>query len=47
MEDVGIFFGHLVSFMAKVIIFWPFGVFHGSLVYFSRFGLPTYVHICT
>jgi hypothetical protein len=33
MEDVGIFYGHLVYLL------WPFGVFYGNLVYFSRFGM--------
>jgi hypothetical protein len=29
MEDVGIFYGHLVYFAAIWSIFWPFGLFCG------------------
>jgi hypothetical protein len=38
MEDVGIFYGHLVYFMAILSLKWPFVVFYCHLVYFSRFG---------
>jgi hypothetical protein len=34
MEDVGIFFGHLVYFVAIWYILWPIGIFCGHLVYF-------------
>jgi hypothetical protein len=37
MEDVGIFYGHLVYFTAIWYISWPFGVFYFYLVYFSLF----------
>jgi hypothetical protein len=37
MEDVCILFGHLVYFMAICYILWPFGIFYGYLVHFSRF----------
>jgi hypothetical protein len=33
----GIFFGHLVYFVAIWYILWPFGIFYGYLVYFSPF----------
>jgi hypothetical protein len=39
MEDVGIFYGHLVHFMVFWYILWAFGIFYGNLVYFSRFGI--------
>jgi hypothetical protein len=32
MEDVGIFYGHFILFIA-------IGIFCGNLVYFSRFGM--------
>jgi hypothetical protein len=36
----GIFYGHLVYFMAIWYILWPFGVFYGHLVYFcGHFGI--------
>jgi hypothetical protein len=34
IEDVGIFCGHLVYFVAIWYILWPFGIFYGYLVYF-------------
>jgi hypothetical protein len=37
MEDVGIFFGHLVHFMVFCYILWTFGIVCGDLVYVSRF----------
>jgi hypothetical protein len=37
MEIVGIFYGHMVYFMAIGNILWPFGTFHGQLVYFPPF----------
>jgi hypothetical protein len=39
MENVGIFYGHLVYFMVIWYILRPFGTFHGHLVYFSCFGM--------
>jgi hypothetical protein len=35
MEDVGVFYDHLVYFTA---IFLPFGILHGNLVYFPHSG---------
>jgi hypothetical protein len=35
MEDVGIFYGHLVYFTAIWYILRPFGVFYGYLGYFA------------
>jgi hypothetical protein len=37
MEDVGIFYGQLVHFMAFCYILWTFGLVHGNLVYFFPF----------
>jgi hypothetical protein len=34
MEDVGIFYGHLVYIVAIWYILWPFGTYCGHLVYF-------------
>jgi hypothetical protein len=40
MEDVGIFYGHLVYFTEIRYILWPFGTLYGYLVdIFSRFGM--------
>jgi hypothetical protein len=39
MEDVGIFYGHLVHFTVFCYILWTFGIVRGNLVYFSRFGI--------
>jgi hypothetical protein len=39
MEDIGIFYGHLVHFTAFCYILWTFGIVRGNLVYFSRFGI--------
>jgi hypothetical protein len=39
MEDVGICYGHLAYFTTIWYILWPFGMFYGYLVYFSRFGM--------
>jgi hypothetical protein len=33
-NDVGIFYGHLVNFMAIWSILWPFGIFYGHVVNF-------------
>jgi hypothetical protein len=37
MENLGVFYDHLVYFTAIGNILWPFGIFRGNLVYFSRF----------
>jgi hypothetical protein len=37
MENIGIFYNHLVYFTAIGNILWPFGIFCGHLVYFSPF----------
>jgi hypothetical protein len=37
MEDVGIFFGHLVYFTVVWYILWQFGIIVGYLVYFLPF----------
>jgi hypothetical protein len=37
MEDVCVFYGHLVYFTAIWYILWPFGLFYSYLVYFSPF----------
>jgi hypothetical protein len=37
MEDVGVFYGHLVHFMVFCYIVWTFGIVRGNLVYFSPF----------
>jgi hypothetical protein len=39
MENLGIFYDHLVYFTAIGNILWPFGIFCGNLVYFSPFGI--------
>jgi hypothetical protein len=39
MEDVVIFYGHLVHFTFFYYILWTFGVVRGILVYFPRFGI--------
>jgi hypothetical protein len=39
MENLVIFFDHLVYYMAIGNILWPFGIFCGNLVYFPRFGI--------
>jgi hypothetical protein len=39
MEDVGIFYGHLVHFTDFCYILWTFGIVCGNLIYFSRFGI--------
>jgi hypothetical protein len=37
MEDVGIFYGHLVHFTVFCYILWTFGIVLGNLIYFSPF----------
>jgi hypothetical protein len=39
IENLGIFYEHVVYFTAIGNILWPFGIFCGHLVYFSRFGM--------
>jgi hypothetical protein len=39
MEDVGIFYGHLVNLTTNGKILCPFGTLCGRLVSFSRFGM--------
>jgi hypothetical protein len=39
MENLGIFYDHLVYFAAVGNIMWPSGIFCGRLVYFPRFGI--------
>jgi hypothetical protein len=43
MENLGIFYDHLVYFTAIINVLWPFGLFCGYLVYFSPFWY--FVHI--
>jgi hypothetical protein len=45
-ENLGIFYDHLVYFAAIGTILWPFGIFCGTLVYFSPFWYfgPTLIH---
>jgi hypothetical protein len=38
MENIGIFYDHLVYFTAIENILWPFHIYCGHLVYFPRFG---------
>jgi hypothetical protein len=37
MEDVGVFYGHLVYLTAIWYTLWTCGIFCGNLVYFSPF----------
>jgi hypothetical protein len=39
MENVGLFYGHLVQFIVIWYNIRPFGAVCGPLVYFSRFGI--------
>jgi hypothetical protein len=39
MENLGIFYDHLVYFRALGNILWPFGICCVNLVYFPRFGI--------
>jgi hypothetical protein len=41
MENLGIFYEHMVYFAAIGNILWPFGIFCGDLVYF----LPFWYHV--
>jgi hypothetical protein len=47
MKDVGIFYGCLVHFTVFSYILWTFGIVHGNLVYFSRFGIFTKKNLAT
>jgi hypothetical protein len=42
MEDVGIFYGHLVHFMVFCYILWTLDIVRGKLVYFSPFCILCY-----
>jgi hypothetical protein len=46
MENLGIFYDHLVYFTAIGNILWPFGIFYGHLVYFMAIWY-TYFLPCT
>jgi hypothetical protein len=37
IENLGIFYDHLIYFTVIGNILWPFGIFRGRLVYFSPF----------
>jgi hypothetical protein len=39
MEDIGIFYGHVVHFTVFCYILWTFDTIRGNLVYFSRFSI--------
>jgi hypothetical protein len=39
MENVGIFYGHLVNFPGMCHILWPFGICSLILVHFTHFGV--------
>jgi hypothetical protein len=39
MDNLGIFYDHLVKFTVIVNILCPFGIFYGHLVFFTRFGI--------
>jgi hypothetical protein len=39
MEDVGVFYGHLVHFAVFCYILLTFGIVRSNLVYFPRFGI--------
>jgi hypothetical protein len=39
MENLGLFYDHVVYFTAIEHILWPFGIFCGHLVFFPRFGI--------
>jgi cellobiose-specific phosphotransferase system component IIC len=47
MEDVGIFYGHLVHFTVFCYILWKFGVVHGILVYFPVLVFCTKKNLAT
>jgi hypothetical protein len=37
LEDVGLFYGHLVHFTVFCLILWTFGIVRGNLAYFFPF----------
>jgi hypothetical protein len=39
MEEVGIFYGHLVYFTPILKILWPFDIFYGNWYIFPRVGI--------
>jgi hypothetical protein len=39
MEDIGIFYEHLVHFTIFCYVLWTLGKNRGNLAYFSRFGI--------
>jgi hypothetical protein len=46
MENLGIFYDHLLYFTAIGNILWPFGIFCGHLVYFPAvFGNPDWCSV--
>jgi hypothetical protein len=47
MEDVGIFYGHLVHFTVFCYILWTFGIARGNLVHFSVLVFCTKKNLAT
>jgi uncharacterized membrane protein YciS (DUF1049 family) len=47
MEDIGIFYRHLVPFMVFCYILWTFGIVRGNLVYFSVLVFCTEKNLAT
>jgi hypothetical protein len=47
MENLGIFFDHLVFFTAIGNILWPFGIFFPVLVFWTKKNLATLVEGAT
>jgi hypothetical protein len=43
MENIGIFYDHLVSFTAIGNILWSFGIFHAVLVFCTKKNLASLV----
>jgi hypothetical protein len=39
MDDAGVFYVHLMYFTAIWYTLWPFSIFYGYLIYFSRLGI--------
>jgi hypothetical protein len=39
MEDVGIFYRHLVAFTVFCYMLWTFGIVRGTLAFSPRFGI--------
>jgi hypothetical protein len=46
IENVGIFYGHLVYFKAVWSILWPFGIFYDHLIYFMAIWYIFPVLVC-